>query len=260
MSYRLTASANVTVEVVDAAGISVATIVDRVWTRAGSHTVTVDASPFLDGAYSVVVSARSPAGLELETVVPLLVSRTLGLVAVTPSLFSPNGDGRNDRLAVSFSLTAAADVVVRIVRDGRWVASPHSAGYEPGAHTFEWNGVRAAGPLRDGAYAAVVEATDAVVGMVSVEVPFTSDTTPPRARILPARGIRIDGERACDALPHHRRCASGAGGQARWSRARAMGGRRAACPCRRSRCRRQHESAGGSREEELRNRRVDSPS
>ena len=105
VSYRLTASANVTVEVVDAAGISVATIVDRVWTRAGAHAATIDASPLPDGAYDVVVSARSPAGLELETIVPLLVSRTLGLVALTPSLFSPNGDGRNDRLAVSFSLT-----------------------------------------------------------------------------------------------------------------------------------------------------------
>ncbi len=192
VSYRLTASANVTVEVVDAAGISVATVVDRVWTSAGAHTATIDASPFPDGAYDVVVSARSPTGLELETVVPLLVSRTLGLVAVTPSLFSPNGDDRNDRLAVSFSLTGAAEVAIRIVRDGRWVASPHSASYEPGAHTFEWNGVRAAGPLRDGTYAAVLEATDGVVGMVSVEVPFTSDTTPPRARILPARGIRIE--------------------------------------------------------------------
>ena len=28
--------------------------------------------------------------------------------------------------------------------------------------------------------------------MVSAEVPFTSDTTPPRALILPARGIRIE--------------------------------------------------------------------
>jgi flagellar hook assembly protein FlgD len=192
VSYRLTASANVTVEVVDAAGISVATIVDRVWTRAGSHAATIDASSLPDGVYSVVVSARSPAGLELETIAPLLVSRTLGLVALTPSLFSPNGDGRNDLIAVSFSLTRAADVTVRIVRDGRWVASPHSASYEPGAHAFEWNGARVAGPLRDGTYAAVLEATDAVVGMVSVEVPFTSDTTPPRVRILPARGIRIE--------------------------------------------------------------------
>ena len=93
---------------------------------------------------------------------------------------------------MSFSLTAAADVTIRIVRDGRWVASPQAASYQPGAHTFEWNGVRAAGPLRDGTYTAVVNATDAVVGLVSVEVPFVSDTTAPRVRILPARGIRVE--------------------------------------------------------------------
>jgi hypothetical protein len=176
---------------VDAGGVTVATVVDRMWTRAGTHSVTVDATSLPDGAYNVLVRARTPAGLEVETVVPLRVSRTLGLVAVTPSLFSPNEDGRNDRLAVSFSLTVAADIRIRIVRDGRWVASPHSASYQPGAHSVEWNGARAAGRLRDGTYAAVVEATDAVVGTISAEAQFVSDTTAPQVRILPARGIQI---------------------------------------------------------------------
>ena len=191
VSYRLTVSASVTVEVLDAGGVTVATVVDRMWTRAGTHAVTIDASSLPDGAYHVLVRARTPEGLEAETLVPLLVSRTLGLVAVTPSIFSPNEDGRNDRLAVSFSLTAAADIRVRIVRDGRWVASPHSASYQPGAHIVEWNGARASGRLRDGTYTAVVEATDALVGMISASVPFVSDTTAPRVRILPARGIQI---------------------------------------------------------------------
>jgi len=191
VSYRLSVSASVTVEVVDAGGVTVATVVDRMWTRAGTHSVTIDATSLPDGTYNVLVRARTPEGLEVETVVPLRVSRTLGLVAVTPSLFSPNEDGRNDRLAVSFSLTVAADVRIRIVRDGRWVASPHSASYQPGAYSVEWNGARAAGRLRDGTYTAVVEATDVVVGTVSAELPFVSDTTAPRVRILPARGIQI---------------------------------------------------------------------
>ena len=191
LSYRLTASASVTVEVVDAVGVTAATVLDRAWTRPGGHTVTVDGASLLDGTYSVLVRARTPAGQEVERVTPLRVSRTLGLVSVTPSLLSPNDDGRNDRLQVGFSLTVAADVSIRILREGRWVASPHAASYEAGAYSFEWNGARAAGPLRDGSYTAVVEVTDVVVGALSAAVAFTSDTTAPRVRLLPTRGIRI---------------------------------------------------------------------
>ena len=135
--------------------------------------------------------ARTPAGQEVEKTTPLRVSRTWGLVSVTPSLFSPNEDGRNDRLTVSFSLTVAADVSIRVLRDGRWVASPHAASYEAGAYSFEWNGARNAGSLRDGSHTAVVEVTDVVVGALSVAVPFTSDTIAPRVRLLPTRGIRM---------------------------------------------------------------------
>ncbi len=191
LSYRLTVAANVTVEVVDAAGVTVATAVDRVWTRPGKHTVTVDGDSLLDGTYDVLVRARTPAGLEVQRSAPVRVSRTLGLVSVTPNLFSPNRDGRNDSLQVGFSLTVPAEVSIRIFRDGRWVASPHAASYEAGAHRFEWNGVRASGQLRDGSYEAVVEVSDVAVGAVSVAVPFTSDTTAPRVRLLSDRGIRI---------------------------------------------------------------------
>ena len=191
LSYRLTAAASVTVEVVDAAGVTAATVLDRAWTRVGEHTVSVDGANLPDGIYSVLVRARTPAGVEVERTTPVSVSRTLGLVSVSPSLFSPNGDDRNDRLQIGFSLTAVADVVIRILRDGRWVASPHAATYEAGVYSFEWNGVRAAGRLRDGTYSAVVEVTDVAVGAISAAVPFTSDTTAPRVRLLPARGIRV---------------------------------------------------------------------
>ncbi len=195
LGFRLTAAASVTVEVVDENGFTIATVVDRMWTRAGKHTFTVDGTAFPDGAYNVLVRARTRAGLEVEKIVPLLVSRTLGLVSITPSLLSPNGDGRNDRLEIAFSLTVAADVSIRIFRDGRWVASPHAASYEAGAHVFEWNGTRAAGRLRDGSYTAAVDAADALVGRVSAVVPFASDTVAPRVRLLPIRGILVTSTR-----------------------------------------------------------------
>ncbi|MDQ3378902.1 MAG: N-acetylmuramoyl-L-alanine amidase [Actinomycetota bacterium] len=192
LTYRLTLPANVTVEVVDQSGLTASTVVDRVWTRAGKHTVDIGGASLTDGAYSVLVRAVDQAGLEVEKTVPLLVSRTLGLVSVTPSLFSPNEDGRNDRLEIGFALTTAAEVNIRIVRDGGWVASPHTASYEAGAYVFSWNGIRATGRLRDGSYAAVVEATDALLGQVSTVVPFASDTVAPRVQLLPTRDIRVD--------------------------------------------------------------------
>ena len=153
--------------------------------------MTVDGATLPDGLYTVVVTARTrPAGGGRQ-LVPLGVSRTLGLVSATPELFSPNGDGRNDSLELGFSLTVPAEVRVRILREGRWVASPHAASYPAGAHLFTWDGVRASGPLRDGTYSAVVEATDAALGSVSAAVPFASDTTAPRVGFLPARGIQV---------------------------------------------------------------------
>jgi len=190
-TYRLTAAANVTLEVADPIGGVVATVIDRVWTRAGQHGAVIDGTAFPDGSYNVVLTARTAAGSEVQRLVPLTVSRTLGFVAATPAVFSPNDDGRRDRLVVTFSLAAAADVRVRVVRDGRWVASPLSASLLPGAQRLVWSGVRSSGRLRDGSYAAVVDARDAV-GAISFGVPFASDTTAPRVRVLSSQPLRIE--------------------------------------------------------------------
>ena len=191
LTYRINAPANVTVDVVDAIGGVVATPVDRVWTGAGQHSVVIDGSAIPDGRYSIVVTALTAAGALVQRVVPLTVNRTLGVVAVAPASFSPNGDGRNDRLIVNFSLTAAADVRIRIERDGRWVASPLAGSFFPGAQRFVWNGIRLAGVLRDGSYEAIVEAHDEI-GEISYGVPFISDTVAPSVRILPTEKLRIE--------------------------------------------------------------------
>jgi hypothetical protein len=192
VSFRLSAAANVTVAVVDPGGVTVATAIDRVWTLAGEHTATIDGATLADGIYTVVVTARTAAGAEVQKSVPLTVTRTLGLVTVEPALFSPNEDGRNDRLTVSFALSVPSAVGVRVTREGRWVASPLTATYTAGSHVFEWNGTRAAGRIKDGDYSLTVEASDPLVGAVSVAVPFSVDSTAPQVRFLPARGIRLE--------------------------------------------------------------------
>jgi hypothetical protein len=126
----------------------------------------------------------------VQKLVALTVDRTLGLVAVAPLAFSPNGDGRNDTLRITYTLTAPALVRIRIERDGRWVASPSIGTFVPATLDFLWNGQRASGRLRDGDYEAVVEA-ESSVGTISYAVPFVSDTVAPVVRILPGKGLRV---------------------------------------------------------------------
>jgi N-acetylmuramoyl-L-alanine amidase/FlgD Ig-like domain len=191
LTYRISASSNVTVEVTDAIGGLVTTVVDRVWTAAGQHTVALDGAALADGVYNVVVTARTPSGVSVQKVIPLSVNRTLGLVSVAPLAFSPNADGRRDRLTLTFALTAPADVRIRIEREGRWVASPLIASYPVGMQRFVWDGMRARGLVRDGQYTAVVEATGST-GVISFGVPFAADSTAPRVRILPGRGLKVN--------------------------------------------------------------------
>jgi hypothetical protein len=190
LTYRISAQANVTVEVTDATGGVIATVVDRVWTGAGQHTLELDGAALADGTYNVVITARTATGVSVQRVIPLHVNRMLGLVTVAPSAFSPNGDGRRDRLTLTFALTAPGDVRIRIERDGRWAASPLVASYPIGTQRFVWDGTRSAGLIRDGAYTAVVEASS-LAGAISFGVPFAADSTAPRVRILPGSRLQV---------------------------------------------------------------------
>jgi hypothetical protein len=190
VSYRLSTPANLTITVVDSLGLTVATVVDRRWTRAAPRTVTVAGAALPDGRYQIVFTARTALGLEAQRSVPLNVSRTLGRVSLSSEVFSPNADGRNDSLEIRFALAAPANVRVRIVREGRWVATPVNAAYPAGAHVLAWNGARGRGTLRDGSYSVIVESTDAVA-TVAAELPFVADSTAPKVAILDTRKLRV---------------------------------------------------------------------
>jgi flagellar hook assembly protein FlgD len=191
LTFSLSIPANVTVEVLDSADTVAATVQDRLWSRAGAHSVTIDGAALADGAYSVLVRAHTATSAEVVASLPLTVSRTLGLVSTSSEVFSPNGDGRLDRLDVRFALTAAATVSVKILREGKWVASPLVAVSLPeGEQRITWDGGRSHGRLRDGSFTAVVEVTD-WVGTVSYGVPFAADTAAPRITLLPGRRLRV---------------------------------------------------------------------
>ena len=191
LTYRLTNPGSVTLQIVDAVGAVVTTLVEGAWTEAGTHTAVVGGDRLPDGAYSVVLTASPLVGEATQVMLPLRVGRTLGLVTVTPPAFSPNGDGRNDRLEIVFPLARPATARVRIEREGRWIATPLVSELPAGEHRVKWDGTRGAGSLRDGDYRAVVEVADEV-SEVSVSVAFLVDTLPPRVRILDAPGVRVE--------------------------------------------------------------------
>ncbi|HLE99011.1 MAG TPA: N-acetylmuramoyl-L-alanine amidase [Gaiellaceae bacterium] len=191
LGYRLTTAANVTVQVVDAEGVVVATPVDRVWSRAGPQTAVVAGETLPDGTYTVVITARTASGSEASAAVSLSITRTLGAVALSPVAFSPNEDRRNDRLSVTFTLTVPAEVRLKIVREGRWVATPFRGALLQGTHRLEWDGRRPRGVLKDGPLEAVVEVVD-LIGTISYAVPFTTDRTAPVVRFVPGRRLRVE--------------------------------------------------------------------
>jgi N-acetylmuramoyl-L-alanine amidase/FlgD Ig-like domain len=190
VTYTLASAATVSVVVLDAAGTPVVEVAPPSPQPAGEHAIAVVGSALADGTYTVRVSAAGLDGAQVTAQTPLLVTRTLGAVALAPAAFSPNRDGRADRLTVRFRLAAAAQVRIRVLREGRWVATPFAGPLPAGGQLVSWDGSKRLGRLLDGAYTAVVEATDQV-GTAALEAAFASDTRRPTVRVLPGRPLRV---------------------------------------------------------------------
>jgi len=113
-------------------------------------------------------------------------------VRMTPAVFSPNGDGRND------SLTVTAHTVMQVT-EGRWAAEVRSAagrvvrrfaGNVPEV-AFTWDGAAEGGArCPDGTYSIRVTAT--AYPNIADTRPVTLDTTPPQARpVLAAEQVSV---------------------------------------------------------------------
>ena len=102
---------------------------------------------------------------------------------------------RRLRIAFSFELTGSAEVRLRILKEGKWIATPFKGPLDPGVRRVEWDGAKRVGRLLDGTYEAVVEATDAITtstvrGAVHGRHASADDQDRPA---IPAQGL---GERA----------------------------------------------------------------
>ncbi len=189
VTYTLNAPANVAVRVLDVLGAQVAAF-PKTWKRAGEHVLRIDPTPLPDGIFRIELAANATGGRVATSATQLAVTRTLGNVAVTRLAFSPNADGRADQISFRFALAASAEVRVRVLKNGKWVATPFAGPLEPGARRIDWDGAKRIGRLVDGMYEAVVEATDPIA-TTTVSLPFAADTRQPRLRIVQRRPLRI---------------------------------------------------------------------
>ena len=193
IAYTLSTAATVTATLRDAFGVTLATLfVEQ--KQAGRHSFRFRATGIPDGRYTIALAARSPDGKDARAEVPVVVDRTLAAVAVTPSAVSPNGDGRNDELAVTFVLAAPVTATVKIVRGTRTVATVFSGPLAPGPQRLVWRQ-----RVPDGRYIAVVDVSGPF-GVRTQSSRFAVDTVKPQLRLLSAPALRFSTSEAGTAV------------------------------------------------------------
>jgi flagellar hook assembly protein FlgD len=191
LSFRLTRTATVRVQVVDAASSAVRTLLPSALRSAGRLTVTWNGKTgggavVPDGRYRIEVSATSGAE-QVSRELPIVVDRTLGSLSAAPTVVSPNGDGREDGLTVGFALTRPATVRVQVRVGKKLVRTLLSGSLGAGGHSALWDGSnRSGGRQPDGSVRAVVRATT-TLGTRSLAQRVVVDTTGPRVRALSLR-------------------------------------------------------------------------
>jgi hypothetical protein len=153
-----------------------------------------------DGEYTWVVEATDDGTGQTESVEGRLTITAADSVGpqiedftVFPEVFTPNQDGINDRITISYRLAETAEVEVYL-RDAegqhypvglpktRWdedefdlQGSPSKVELEPGLWEYDYDGGidRGASPPADGQYTVVVQANDVVGNKVIKEAPLT---------------------------------------------------------------------------------------
>ncbi len=202
--FTLGKPALATIDVVDMNGAVLARILSE-QRAAGANAFDWYATPELpDGRYKLIVTAQ--AGVEtISAPLDLLVDRTVSGVALLQPVISPNGDGRNDVLTMTFSLAAAVPVRLEILDEtGAVVATVAQATLGPGLQVLEWDGLADGVSVPDGIFTARLTVTDAQ-GDVPVSLPVhdrsdaadAEDSRREEAEVLAHRsGVRdVDGQR-----------------------------------------------------------------
>lgn len=150
-----------------------------------------------DGVYKLVVRAKDEGGVVItrETTIKVTGADTappeLTDLYVSLSSFSPNGDGIDDTVKVSYRLTKESEVRVYAtdVNNSFFLVSAPETKHAA-LQSFEWTGTAAGGTtvLPDGKYLLHIEATDTAGNFTDVTAPVAIEQGgTPRVEITDAR-------------------------------------------------------------------------
>jgi flagellar hook assembly protein FlgD len=143
-----------------------------------------------EGQATLLLELRDAAGNATTARRKVTVDRTLKLTSVSRKTFSPNQDGVNDAVTLSFRLTRPADVTATVVRSGSTVRTMRLGKLPAGAQTVEWDGKLAAGgSATSGAYSLRVSATGDL-GVTTVAQDLTVDLSAPKLKAPATASVR----------------------------------------------------------------------
>jgi flagellar hook assembly protein FlgD len=186
VTFTLGSAASVTAQVVDSFGKVVSTVAQAQQLDAGPQALDWNAASVPDGRYKLVVTAGTA-----KASADVIVDRTLTGLIASAAAISPNGDGVQDGVTVSFSVTGIVPLQLDVRRDGAVVTTLFAGSRGPGPQVVDWNGKDANGvPLPDGNYQIVATVTD-LLGNVPVAIPLVVDSTPPTLTLVDARSLRF---------------------------------------------------------------------
>jgi hypothetical protein len=159
-----------------------------------------------DGAYALTadaISARGTARPGTSTIAVDTVPPTITAYAVAPALFSPNGDGITDTVAVTLSTPEGYAVRISIVRPGGGLVRRllDWAYVGAGKRSFKWDGMAAGPPAvaaADGAYVVQTTLRDRAGNVTAAtSVPIEIDRTLGYPAVKPV-AFSPNGDRARD--------------------------------------------------------------
>ncbi len=183
ISYTLSAPAAVSATLTDSTGATLTTLFSNELHPAGKQSFTFTAGDTVpDGQYTIVLSAQAAAGRTASASIAIDVSRAIASFSAAPSTISPNNDGVQDRVVVTFELGEQAQATLQVLRGSDVITTLLDASVAPGTpQEASWGG-----PAPDGVY--TIRLT---VGVATRVARVVVDTRRPVLRALSLSHLRF---------------------------------------------------------------------